>query len=225
MIKKFLFTTLLFFFGFSQSLIALEIYNMKTFGSVGLGWSSERISIDGEEKGLESNSYYELSIGEELSFDNYNGVQVYASEGRFQNIKNHGNLNKGIFTIGANYVLESGKFFNGLQLSLLTGFDMGARFSQVFNENNYFGVRFVLQTKNSKDPNKSAIKSSFVMDYNLGIRLRDGRYALSWNVKFPLFSSDTPIQLNAYIPNKTTLFEGKITSCPITTTFNFIFFL
>lgn len=225
--KKILFIVILSFLGAISPLTAVD---MKTFGGIGIGWSSDSLKLGFasgdekiEDKATETYPYFELSIGEEFGFDRYNGMQIYASGGIFEEIKDNLNLNKGVFTIGANYVLESGKFFDGLQLALLTGFDMGTRFSSVFDKSDKLGL--ILQTKGSTNPNDSAIKTSFIMNYNLGVRLRYERYAFSWNVKFPLFSSETPVEINAYIPNRIPLIEGKATSYPIISTFNFVFFL
>lgn len=225
--KKILFIAILSFLGATSPLTAVD---MKTFGSVGVGWSSDKLTLGLtmgdkylEDKATETYPYFELSLGEEFGFDRYNGMQIYASGGAFGEIKDNLNLNKGVFTIGANYMLESGKFFNGLQLALLTGFDMGTRFSSVFDRGDELG--WILQTKGSTSPNDSLIKTSFIMNYNLGVRLRYERYAFSWNIKFPLFSSDTPVEINAYVPDKISIITGKTTSYPIITTFNFIFFL
>lgn len=225
--KKILFIVILSFLGAISPLTAV---NMKTFGGIGIGWSSDSLKLGFasgdekiEDKATETYPYFELSIGEEFGFDRYNGIQIYASGGIFGEIEDNLNLNKGVFTIGANYVLESGKFFDGLQFALLTGFDMGTRFSSVFDKSDKLGL--ILQTKGSTNPNDSAIKTSFIMNYNLGLRLRYERYAFSWNVKFPLFSSETPVEINAYIPNRIPLIEGKATSYPIISTFNFVFFL
>lgn len=225
--KNFLFIAILSFLGATSSLTAV---NMKTFGGIGIGWSSDNLKLGFasgdekvEDKATETYPYFELSIGEEFGFDRYNGMQIYASGGIFEEIKDNLNLNKGVFTIGANYMFESGKFFDGLQFALLTGFDMGTRFSSVFDKSDKLGL--ILQTKGSTNPNDSAIKTSFIMNYNLGVRLRYERYAFSWNVKFPLFSSETPVEINAYIPNRIPVIEGKATSYPIISTFNFVFFL
>lgn len=226
--KKILFIVILSFLGAISPLTAV---NMKTFGGIGIGWSSDNLKLGFasgdekiEDKATETYPYFELSIGEEFDFDRYNGMQIYASGGMFGKIEDNLNLNKGVFTIGANYVLESGKFFDGLQFALLTGFDMGTRFSSVFNRATS-SPNIILQTRKSKDPNSSVINTSFVMNYNLGLRLRYERYAFSWNVKFPLFSSETPVEINAYIPNRIPLIEGKATSYPVISTFNFVFFL
>lgn len=225
--KKFLFIVILSFLGAISPLTAVD---MKTFGGIGIGWSSDSLKLGFasgdekiEDKATETYPYFELSIGEEFGFDRYNGMQIYASGGIFEEIKDNLNLNKGVFTIGANYMFESGKFFDGLQFALLTGFDMGTRFSSVFDKSDKLGL--ILQTKGSTNPNDSAIKTSFIMNYNLGVRLRYERYAFSWNVKFPLFSSETPVEINAYIPNRIPVIEGKATSYPIISTFNFVFFL
>lgn len=225
--KKFLFIVILSFLGVISPLTAVD---MKTFGGIGIGWSSDSLKLGFasgdekiEDKATETYPYFELSIGEEFGFDRYNGMQIYASGGIFEEIKDNLNLNKGVFTIGANYMFESGKFFDGLQFALLTGFDMGTRFSSVFDKSDKLGL--ILQTKGSTNPNDSAIKTSFIMNYNLGVRLRYERYAFSWNVKFPLFSSETPVEINAYIPNRIPVIEGKATSYPIISTFNFVFFL
>lgn len=225
--KKFLFIVILSFLGAISPLTAVD---MKTFGGIGIGWSSDSLKLGFasgdekiEDKATETYPYFELSIGEEFGFDRYNGMQIYASGGIFEEIKDNLNLNKGVFTIGVNYMFESGKFFDGLQFALLTGFDMGTRFSSVFDKSDKLGL--ILQTKGSTNPNDSAIKTSFIMNYNLGVRLRYERYAFSWNVKFPLFSSETPVEINAYIPNRIPVIEGKATSYPIISTFNFVFFL
>lgn len=225
--KKILFIVILSFLGAISPLTAV---NMKTFGGIGIGWSSDSLKLGFasgdekiEDKATETYPYFELSIGEEFGFDRYNGIQIYASGGIFGEIEDNLNLNKGVFTIGANYVLESGKFFDGLQFALLTGFDMGTRFSSVFDKSDKLGL--ILQTKGSTNPNDSSIKTSFIMNYNLGVRLRYERYAFSWNINFPLFSSETPVEINAYIPNRIPLIEGKATSYPIISTFNFVFFL
>ncbi|PAF54001.1 hypothetical protein BKH42_03280 [Helicobacter sp. 13S00482-2] len=226
--KKFLFVMIFFMLVIVTPLMAVH---MKTFGGLGIGWNSDSLTLRlthmGDEifkaKGADDYPYYELSIGEEFSFDKYNGLQIYTSGGVFQEINNNLNLNKGIFTIGTNYVLESGKFFNGLELALLTGFDMGARFSSIFGKSDGLGIIF--QTKDSNDPDRSITKISFIMDCNLGLRLKYEWYAISWNIKFPLFSSNTPIEVNAYAPNKVPLMTGEVISYPITTTLSFIFFL
>lgn len=226
--KKKLFMMILSLLVSASSMMALE---MKTFGAIGGGWGFDKSTlglsfgnINIKAKGTDTYPYYQLSIGEEFIFDRYNGVQIYTSGGIFEKTKYNLTPNKGSFTIGANYMLESGKFFYEYQLALLTGFDMGTIFSSVFNKPDEL-LGLVFQTKGSTNPNDSAIKTSFIMNYNLGLRLRYERYAFYWNIKFPLFSPNTPYEINAYIPNKISIGTGKITSYPIITTFNFIFFL
>ncbi|PAF44480.1 hypothetical protein BJI48_02870 [Helicobacter sp. 11S02596-1] len=218
---------------------------------IGFGYSFDKYDIEFlkyTDKGKENVPALEFFAGGEYIFDDFNGIQINLNGSV---LLSHDDPNKGTLTAGINYVFEPQDYMPNF--AIITGFDLGLKYSLYAKEFTsgcyspdclYFYMIYIESEElkpafhdfsRNHESSDNGINTSFIMDYNLGFRIRLQRFALLFNVKIPLFRSSIPLEARYYVyetlrtnkpPIDWAVLEsgGKLMSYPITTTASLIFF-